>query len=64
MDEGGSFENIFNFFSSGTFIRGSLIGLLVLVGIFASPVMGYLSDRYGRKRVLVPGMVVLAVLTC
>lgn len=61
--EGGGYENIFNFFSSGTFIRGSLIGLLVLVGIFASPVMGYLSDRYGRKLVLVPGMVVLAALT-
>ena len=25
--------------------------------------MGYLSDRYGRKRVLIPGMGVLAVLT-
>ena len=63
LDEGGSYENIFNFFSSGTFIRGSLIGLLVLVGIFASPVMGYLSDRFGRKLVLVPGMCVLALLT-
>ena len=51
----GGFENLF--------YRGSLIGLLVLVGIFASPVMGYLSDRYSRKLVLVPGMGVLAVLT-
>ena len=34
--EGGVFE--------GVFIRGSLIALLVLVGIFASPVMGYISD--------------------
>lgn len=55
VDESRSFENLF--------VRGSLIGLLVLVGIFASPVMGYLSDRYGRKRVLIPGMGVLAVLT-
>ena len=55
VDEGRSFENLF--------VRGSLIGLLVLVGIFASPVMGYLSDRYGRKRVLIPGMGVLAALT-
>ncbi len=53
--QGGGFENLF--------IRGSLIGLLVLVGIFASPVMGYLSDRLGRKLVLIPGMLVLAVLT-
>lgn len=55
VDDGRSFENLF--------VRGSLIGLLVLVGIFASPVMGYLSDRYGRKRVLIPGMGVLAALT-
>lgn len=55
VNEGGGFENLF--------IRGSLIGLLVLVGIFASPIMGYLSDRYGRKPVLLPGMGVLAVLT-
>ena len=54
-DSGTGFENLF--------IRGSLIGLLVLVGIFASPVMGYLSDRLGRKLVLVPGMSILAILT-
>ena len=53
--EHGGFENLF--------IRGSLIGLLVLVGIPASPVMGYLSDRLGRKMVLVPGMLFLAVVT-
>ena len=55
QDGEGGFENLF--------YRGSLIGLLVLVGIFASPVMGYLSDRFGRKLVLIPGMAVLAVLT-
>ena len=53
--EGGVFE--------GVFIRGSLIALLVLVGIFASPVMGYISDRVGRKMVLIPGMLFLAVVT-
>ena len=55
IDGEGGFENLF--------YRGSLIGLLVLVGIFASPIMGYLSDRFGRKLVLIPGMAVLAVLT-
>ena len=47
----------------GVAIRGGLVALLVLVGIFASPVMGYLSDRLGRKIVLVPGMIFLAVIT-
>lgn len=53
--DGGVFE--------GVFLRGSLIALLVLVGIFASPVMGYISDRLGRKMVLIPGMIYLAVVT-
>ena len=53
--EHGDFENLV--------IRGSLIGLLVLVGIFASPVAGYISDRLGRKLVLIPGMLALAAIT-
>ena len=53
--ESGNFANLF--------IRGSLIGLLVLVGIPASPITGYLSDRLGRKLVLVPAMIALAVIT-
>ena len=44
-------------------LRGSLIGLLTLVGIFASPLTGYLSDRLGRKLILIPGMLALAVIT-
>ncbi len=44
-------------------IRGSLIGLLVLVGIPASPLTGYLSDRLGRKLILIPAMIALAVIT-
>ncbi len=55
QSEHGSFENLF--------IRGSLIGLLVLVGILVSPIMGYLADRLGRKTILVPGMIVLGVVT-
>ena len=55
ITEHRSFENLF--------IRGSLIGLLVLVGILASPIMGYLSDRFGRKIVLIPGMLFLTVVT-
>ena len=44
-------------------ILGLHIALLVGVGIISTPVMGYLSDRFGRKLVLIPGMLGLAVLT-
>ena len=39
------------------------LGLLMAVGIVSTPVVGYLSDRLGRKNVLIPGMLFLAVLT-
>ena len=42
---------------------GLHFALLVGVGIVSTPVMGYLSDRVGRKAVLIPGMLGLAVLT-
>ncbi|GIS63826.1 MAG: hypothetical protein CM1200mP3_00740 [Chloroflexota bacterium] len=38
-------------------MRGVYFGLLVAVGIFFTPVMGYLSDGFwGGREVLVPGM--------
>ena len=42
---------------------GLHIALLVGVGIVTTPIMGYLADRLGRKLVLIPGMLGLAVLT-
>ncbi len=36
--------------------------LLHVVGIFSQTPLGYMSDRYGRKPVLVPSMIVLGVL--
>lgn len=39
-----------------TFARGIYIGLLIAIGIAAKPVAGHLSDRFGRKQVLVPGL--------
>ena len=36
--------------------RGFHIGLLIAVGLLAKPAAGYLSDRFGRKRVMVPGL--------
>ena len=42
---------------------GLHVALLVGVGVVSTPVMGYLSDRFGRKIVLVPGLLALCVLT-
>ncbi|MDE2786240.1 MAG: MFS transporter [Chloroflexota bacterium] len=36
--------------------RGFHIGLLIAVGLVAKPAAGMLSDRFGRKQVLVPGL--------
>lgn len=41
---------------------GFHVGLLWAIGIGVSPVMGYLSDRFGRKRVLVPALFYSCVL--
>jgi len=35
---------------------GFHFGLLWAIGIFASPLLGHLSDRWGRKQVLVPAL--------
>ncbi len=42
---------------------GFHFGLLWTIGIVASPLMGNLSDRFGRKPVLVPALFCSAVLT-
>ena len=39
--------------------RGLHLGLLVAVGVVSTPIMGYISDRFGRKVVLVPGILFL-----
>jgi MFS family permease len=33
------------------------------VGVVATPAIGYISDRFGRKLVLIPGMLGLCILT-
>jgi len=43
--------------------RGFYFSLLGLVGMTASPLLGHLSDRFGRKMVLVPNLLALGVLT-
>jgi MFS family permease len=42
---------------------GLHIALLVGVGVFATPLTGYISDRFGRKLVLIPGLIGLSALT-
>lgn len=37
--------------------RGLHIGLLIVVGLVSKPAAGYLSDRWGRKQILVPGLI-------
>ena len=46
-----------------SFSRGFHVGILIAVGLVAKLLMGYLSDRWGWKQVLVPGMVWSAVLS-
>jgi len=40
----------------GVFNRGFHISLLIAVGLLAKPVAGTISDKLGRKQVLVPGL--------
>ncbi len=42
---------------------GIHLGLLFSVGIVASPIMGYLSDRVGRKAVVVPTLLSLSIMS-
>ena len=38
------------------FNRGLHIGLLIAIGLAAKPIAGHLSDKFTRKRVMVPGL--------
>lgn len=40
---------------------GLLITMFTLPGIFLTPVMGALADRFGRKKILIPSMMLFGV---
>jgi predicted MFS family arabinose efflux permease len=44
------------------FVLGVYIGLLHAMGTISQPILGYLSDRLGRKAVLFPSFIVLGIL--
>ena len=41
---------------------GFFVGLLHMMGAVSQPAMGYLSDRFGRKAVLLPSLVIFGLL--
>lgn len=45
-----------------TIIVGVYVSLLQVMGIVTHPLMGTISDRYGRKAALVPGMIAFGLL--
>ena len=45
----------------GVFNRGFHIGMLIAVGLLAKPLAGFVSDKVGRKQVLVPGLIWSAI---
>ncbi len=47
----------------GRIEAGFHLGLLSGLGVLSAPVLGALSDRFGRKAVLVPGFIVAATLS-
>ena len=43
--------------SMGPSAKGLHLGLLIVIGIITKPLAGYLSDRFGRKQILIPGLI-------
>ena len=47
----------------GDFEAGVYMALITGTGVVSTPVLGALSDKYGRKAVLVPGLIAAAVMS-
>lgn len=48
-------------FSIGPDVAGRLLAVFTLPGIFLLPILGVLADRYGRKTILVPSLLLFAL---
>ncbi|MCS7206978.1 MAG: MFS transporter [Dehalococcoidia bacterium] len=48
-------------FQYSSAFAGLMLSVLTLMGIASQPALGWLSDRFGRKAVLVPGLALLAL---
>jgi MFS transporter, ACDE family, multidrug resistance protein len=48
-------------FSIGPDVSGRLLAVFTLPGIFLLPILGVLADRYGRKTILVPSLLLFAL---
>lgn len=48
---------------ASTLSQGIALGVVTSLGFFMAPVLGFLSDRLGRKPILVPSMIIVGILS-
>ncbi len=56
-----AFPQVIEFFGLSPQAVGLLITVFTLPGVFLTPVLGVLADRFGRKRILVPSLFLFAL---
>jgi MFS family permease len=56
-----AFPGIIEYFQISTLEVGLLITVFTLPGVFLTPLLGVIADRYGRKTVIVPSLFLFAI---